>query len=241
MQEVVLEAGAELVPAAVPGRCPVCRATGSSHSSRPSQSHSQPITAAVTSEASSRASTISGLPGKAMAVAVRTIGLIAGADSRNAKAAAGVTPRRIRLSRPAPTRTRSRAGRPRRHRRPGRRAPGCGQQPGEHPRRYERVDRRRHDRAEQQEGQRLHGDGEEDGPPGGDGRGVEVSASSGPSTETTVAMAMSAAPPSTAYTERAHDDAVGRRPRSAGILHGRPQPAANRARCPRRGSLARTL
>lgn len=40
---------------------------------------------------------MAGLPGKAMAVAVRTIGLMAGADSRNAKAAAGSTPRRIRL------------------------------------------------------------------------------------------------------------------------------------------------
>ncbi len=80
-----------------PGRCPVCRATGRSHSSRPSQSHSQPITTAVASEASSRASTMTGLAGKAIAVAVSTTGLIAGADSRNANAAAGVTPRPIRL------------------------------------------------------------------------------------------------------------------------------------------------
>lgn len=70
---------------------------GFNHSSRPSQSHSQPIAAAVTSEASSRASTISGLPGKATAVAVSTTGFTAGADSRNANAAAGVTPRPIRL------------------------------------------------------------------------------------------------------------------------------------------------
>ncbi len=55
------------------------------------------MTAAVASEASSRASTMAGLPGKATAVAVSTIGLIAGAESRNANAAAGVTPRRIRL------------------------------------------------------------------------------------------------------------------------------------------------
>lgn len=49
------------------------------------------------SEASSRPRTISGCPGKAIEVATRTTGLIAGADSRKASAAAGATPRRIRL------------------------------------------------------------------------------------------------------------------------------------------------
>src|SRR5256884_7481024 len=44
--------------------------------------------------AANRARTIRGLRGNATAVAVSTIGLIAGADSRNANAAAGVTPRR---------------------------------------------------------------------------------------------------------------------------------------------------
>lgn len=80
-----------------PGRCPVCRTDGRSHSSLPSHSHSQPMAQAAAREATSRASTISGRPGKATAVAVRTIGLTAGADSRNANAAAGVTPRPIRL------------------------------------------------------------------------------------------------------------------------------------------------
>lgn len=46
--------------------------------------------------ASARASTIPGLPGKATAVAVSTTGLTAGAASRKARAAAGVTPRRMR-------------------------------------------------------------------------------------------------------------------------------------------------
>jgi hypothetical protein len=45
--------------------------------------------------ATPRATTISGSFGNATAVAVNTIGLIAGAASRNANAAAGVTPRRI--------------------------------------------------------------------------------------------------------------------------------------------------
>ncbi|CAM5308160.1 hypothetical protein SCYAM73S_00832 [Streptomyces cyaneofuscatus] len=80
-----------------PGWCPVWRTVGRSHFSRPSASHSQPITTAVASEASSRATTMDGSPGKAMAVVVRTTGLTAGADSRKAKAAAGVTPRPIRL------------------------------------------------------------------------------------------------------------------------------------------------
>src|SRR5262252_6150163 len=46
--------------------------------------------------AAKRASTIIGRPGKATAVETSTIGLIAGEASRNANAAAGFTPRRIR-------------------------------------------------------------------------------------------------------------------------------------------------
>src|SRR6185312_12174868 len=65
------------------------------HDSFPSRSHNQPIPTATTRLAAPRPITIAGLPGKATAVAVSTIGLIAGAASRNAIAAAGVTPRRI--------------------------------------------------------------------------------------------------------------------------------------------------
>jgi hypothetical protein len=61
-----------------------------------SRSHSHPIATATTRLATPRATTISGRPGNATAVAVNTIGLIAGAASRNANAAAGVTPRRIK-------------------------------------------------------------------------------------------------------------------------------------------------
>lgn len=61
---------------------------------RPIRVHSQPITQATSRLPTNRASTISGLRGNATAVAVSTIGLIAGAESRNAIAAAGVTPRR---------------------------------------------------------------------------------------------------------------------------------------------------
>jgi dienelactone hydrolase len=70
------------------------RAGGRIQSERPSRCHNQPITQATIRLATNRASTISGLPGNATAVAVSTIGLIAGADSRNVSAAAGVTPRR---------------------------------------------------------------------------------------------------------------------------------------------------
>ncbi len=52
---------------------------------------------AVASEATNRPATIIGWPGNASDVATSTTGLIAGAESRNASAAAGVTPRRIRL------------------------------------------------------------------------------------------------------------------------------------------------
>ena len=62
----------------------------------PTASHNHPIATEVSTEARKRATTISGRPGNATAVATRTIGLIAGADSRNANAAAGATPRRSR-------------------------------------------------------------------------------------------------------------------------------------------------
>ena len=59
----------------------------------PRATQASPTTIEVTSEATSRASTIAGRPGKATAVDTSTTGLIAGADSRKASAAAGVTPR----------------------------------------------------------------------------------------------------------------------------------------------------
>lgn len=65
-------------------------------SARPRRSQSQPMTMATTRLATARPRTISGLLGNATAVAVSTIGLMAGAASRNARAAAGVTPRRIK-------------------------------------------------------------------------------------------------------------------------------------------------
>jgi hypothetical protein len=65
------------------------------HSALPSLSHSQPMTMAISRLPTARSTTICGWPGKATAVAVSTIGLTAGAASRNASAAAGVTPRRI--------------------------------------------------------------------------------------------------------------------------------------------------
>ena len=80
---------------------PVCwsaagrRSRGFIHSGRPSFSHSQPTSTAVSRPATSRAHTIRGSFWKATAVATRTIGLIAGADSRNARAADGRTPRSI--------------------------------------------------------------------------------------------------------------------------------------------------
>ena len=70
------------------------RAGMRSQSARPSRSHSQPMTTEVARLATSRATTICGRPGNATDVATSTTGLIAGADSRNASAAAGVTPRR---------------------------------------------------------------------------------------------------------------------------------------------------
>lgn len=80
----------------VPG--PADGAFGSrSHPLRPKRAHSQPIATAVPSEAANRATTICGWPGNAREVATRTTGLTAGAESRNASAAAGATPRRIKL------------------------------------------------------------------------------------------------------------------------------------------------
>ena len=51
-----------------------------------------PIVTAVSSEATQRASTIAGSPGKATAVATKTTGLIAGAESMNVSAAAPWAP-----------------------------------------------------------------------------------------------------------------------------------------------------
>jgi len=63
--------------------------------SLPKRAHSSPTMTATASEATNRASTNSGRPGKATAVAISTTGLIAGADSRKVSAAAGGTPRDI--------------------------------------------------------------------------------------------------------------------------------------------------
>src|SRR5207302_1848114 len=68
------------------------RRAGRTRSSRPSTSHSRPTPTDARRLASSRARTTTGRSGKATAVAVSTIGLIAGAESRKASAAAGVTP-----------------------------------------------------------------------------------------------------------------------------------------------------
>ncbi len=57
----------------------------------------QPTIRAVSSDATKRAPTTSGCPGNATAVEIITMGLMAGADSRKANAAAGLTPRRTRL------------------------------------------------------------------------------------------------------------------------------------------------
>lgn len=49
----------------------------------------------VAREANNRATIICGLPGKATNVETNTMGLMAGADNKNARAAAGATPRAI--------------------------------------------------------------------------------------------------------------------------------------------------
>src|SRR5204862_336472 len=56
---------------------------------------SPPTTVAASTATTNRPTTIPGRPGNATLVATSTTGLIAGADSRNASAAAGGTPRRI--------------------------------------------------------------------------------------------------------------------------------------------------
>src|SRR6266508_1278930 len=61
----------------------------------PRARNSHPITTDTSSDATSRETATIGLPGNATAVDAITTGLIAGADSRNASAAAGVTPRLI--------------------------------------------------------------------------------------------------------------------------------------------------
>ena len=81
---------------------PVCscrRRARSTSSSCPRPTQTHPTTIAVARLARKRAPTISGWPGNATAVLTRTTGLMAGAASRNARAAAGTTPRDI--SRPA--------------------------------------------------------------------------------------------------------------------------------------------
>ena len=149
-------------------------------SALPSRSHSQPITTATTRLATPRATTISRSFGKATAVAVSTIGLIAGAASRNASAAAGVTPRRI--SEPAigtlP------------HSQPGSTTPATlatgtasagmpGQRPGPERAGHEHRDDRGQHHAEDQERHRLHEHRDEHRGPGlqpgtGDQRGERV-------------------------------------------------------------------
>ena len=123
------------------------------------RAHSMPTAIAVSSEATKRAATTSGWPGKATAVATSTTGLIAGADSMKANAAAGATPRAV--SRPAI------GTEP--HSQPGSATPAkpgdrngkdgaLGQVVGQPPRRHERRDRAADGHAEHQERQRLHGD-----------------------------------------------------------------------------------
>src|SRR6266498_2261960 len=75
------------------------RRARSSSSSRPVHAHTRPTIVEVSRLATRRATITAGRPGKATAVAVSTTGLIAGADSRNASAAAGSAPRTT--SRPA--------------------------------------------------------------------------------------------------------------------------------------------
>src|SRR6266508_1631275 len=75
------------------------RRARSSSSSRPVHAHTRPTIVEVSRLATRRATITAGRPGKATAVAVSTTGLIAGADSRNASAAAGSAPRAT--SRPA--------------------------------------------------------------------------------------------------------------------------------------------
>src|SRR3954471_23826531 len=65
------------------------------HSGRPIRSQIQPTITAVSSPATSLAQTIDGVLVKATAVAIRTIGLIAGALNINANDADGRTPRSI--------------------------------------------------------------------------------------------------------------------------------------------------
>lgn len=125
-------------------------------------------------DAVGRARTMTGCPGNAIEVATRATWLTAGADSGHAGAAAGATPRRIRL---AATGTDA-------HSHPGSTTPvipatgtASGvrrQQPLEQRLRHERGDGHRHGRTEEEEGDRPHDDGGGDGPPGGDGRGVQV-------------------------------------------------------------------
>ena len=67
------------------------------HSTFPARCHNQPMTHAVASDPTARATTTPGSPGNATAVATRTTGFTAGAASRNASAAASGTPWPISL------------------------------------------------------------------------------------------------------------------------------------------------
>jgi hypothetical protein len=73
--------------------CSWCRCTRRSSSPASRRTQRSPTTVAVARLATKRVSTTSGCPGKATAVATMTTGLMAGADRRNASAAAGTTPR----------------------------------------------------------------------------------------------------------------------------------------------------
>ena len=94
----------------VPNRDAVSRSLRmalATHSSRPFAIHTKPTTQAASRLATKRASTISGRPGKATAVATSTTGFTAGAASRNVTAAAGATPRASAAPRSAPSCTHS--------------------------------------------------------------------------------------------------------------------------------------
>jgi hypothetical protein len=72
------------------------RRARSIQASRPTRAHSSPTATAAASEATNRAATTSGRPGKATAVDTSTTGLMAGAASMKAKAAAAGAPPAVR-------------------------------------------------------------------------------------------------------------------------------------------------
>ena len=140
----------------------------------PNRAQTSPTTVAASRLARNRAATISGWPGNATAVETSTTGLIAGADSRNVSAAAGMAPRET--SRPAI------GTEPHSH--PGRAAPATaatgtanagrsGSTRGRKSPGHERRDRRADGDAEHEERHRLHRDRDEDRRPMRDGGLVE--------------------------------------------------------------------